>query len=612
MRREFDREIDAKVKTGKVADSLSVIMLILCVAVVFWGTLGNGFVSWDDRNYLLDNPYVHGLSADNLREIFSSFRNGNYHPLPLLSYAVEYEFFGLSSRGYHAVSLLWHAGNAILVFTFLRALRINAWAAFAATLLYALHPMRVEAVAWVTGRKDLMCTGFSLGALLAYVAWTRSGRRRDYWLVLGLFLLALLSKGTALVLPPLFLFIDRLEGRKLDRQVIMEKLPHAVLALVFTLVAFMARASFQEVLEETGFGLAAMLATGAYRLVFYYVARTLLPAPQLFSPYPPTAGILDGWVVAACLALVIFGVLFWWKQWLFSEVSIGFWFFLVALLPALFLPVVGYSADRFAYFPSIGLTYSLGWGLARISRPVVMAGVVLLPGVLLTWLTVERCKVWHDSVSLYNDSIVLFGGRSGQERNLARAYANRGNAFRDSGRRETALADYDHSVRIDPAAPQPWVWRGELLIGMGQLSAASASFEQALQLAPELSSAWIGRSIALRQLGKLDQALATADQAVRLTPNDAVAFNTRGLALRELGRYQEAIADFDRVIALAPLRFEGYLNRGGILDSLGRKDLAASDFAQVLRLDPDNRAAKAWLSINLNGAQLESSPPVRQ
>lgn len=590
-------------KTGKVADVLSVMMLTLCVAAAFWGALGNGFVSWDDRNYLVDNPYVRGVTAENLRAIFTTFRNGNYHPLPLLSYAVEYEFFGLSPRGYHAVSLFWHAGNALLIFLFLRALRINAWAAFAATLLYALHPMRVEAVAWVTGRKDLMCTGFSLGALLAYVAWTRSGRRRDYWLVLGLFLLALLSKGTALVLPPLFLLVDRLGGRQIDRQAIVEKLPHAVLALVFTLVAFMARASFQEVLEETGFGLPAMFATGVYRLVFYYAARTVLPVPQLFSPYPPTAGFLDGWVIAASLALVVIVVLLWRKQRLFPEASIGFWFFLVAMLPALFLPVVGYSADRFAYFPSIGLTYSLGWGLARISRPVVMAGVALLPGVLLAWLTVERCKVWHDSVSLYNDSIVLFEGRSGQERNLARAYANRGNAFRDSGRRETALADYDHSVRIDPVAPQPWVWRGELLIGMGQLPAAAASFEQALRLAPGLSPAWMGRSIALRQLGALDQALAAADQAVRLTPNDAVAFNTRGLVLKGLGRHQEAIVDFDRVIALAPGRFEGYLNRGGIFDSLGRKDLAARDFAKVLQLDPGNRAARAWLANNQSGDQ---------
>lgn len=576
--------------------------LVLVTIAVFWGTLDNGFVSWDDRNYFLNNPYVKGLSAGNLREIFGSFRNGNYHPLPLLAYAIEYVCYGFAPRGYHAVNLAWHAANVVLLFFLLRALRLNAAAAFAACLLFAVHPLRVEAVAWVTGRKDLMCTFFSLGAILVYLLRARSGRPGFSWGVLGLFLLALLSKGTAMVVPLVLLVVDNLCGRPLDREGLKEKWPYLALALLFVLIAVVARASFQGVLDEGGYGAVAMLAIGIYRLVFYYVARTLIPLAHLVSPYPPETNFYNPWVLAATVICLAIAALVWWRRWYCSRLAMGLWIFLVAISPALCLPVVGYSADRFAYFPSIGLAFCAGVGVERIARAWTASGTRILGAAslfvlagVLAWLTIGRCEAWRDSVSLFSDAIALFDGRTGQETNLSRAYTDRGNAYREENQLDSAVADFTQATRINPQASRPWLLLGETHLAMGQLVASAEGYGRAVQVAPELAAGWTGRSVALRKLGELPQSLAAAGEAVRLSPDDPAVYNTRGRVWKEMDRPEEALQDFNRVVELAPQRVEGYLNRGMVLRTLGRKDLADRDFLFVLQLDPENRIAKKWL-----------------
>lgn len=255
----------------------AVALLLLAVAAAFQPCLDNGFTTWDDDVYLTRNPAVSGPLVAGLRDALTSFRLGSYHPLTLLSFLVEYRLFGPHPLGYHALSLLLHAATVLLVFLLLLRLCGDALGSLAGTLLYGVHPLRVESVAWISDRKDLLSTLCFLLALAAYLAWRRDRRHRWYALSLAATLGALLAKGSALSLPVVLLLLDWLEGRKLSLASLREKLPHAALALCFGALALRARHDFQGVLEEGALSLPRTLALGVHRLTWHFLRRHVLP-----------------------------------------------------------------------------------------------------------------------------------------------------------------------------------------------------------------------------------------------------------------------------------------------------------------------------------------------
>jgi tetratricopeptide (TPR) repeat protein len=467
--------------------------LLLAVALAYLPSLGNDFVVWDDPVYVTANPLVTRLSWDSVREIFTTYLSGNYHPLPLLSYAVEYALFGPVPLPFHAVNLLLHLLVVWLAFLVVMAIDGRFETALVAALIFGIHPMRVESVAWVSDRKDLLMAAFFLASLLAYAARTRTGSRFLMPLSFCLFVGACLSKGTAVVLPAILLLVDRAMGRSVGRKSLVALTPFLAAAAFFSALAFHARASYEGVLAEGSYTLFHRFYHGAWRLFFYYLARFFQPFAPTHRLYPdvPVAGEMPAAAILLLVLLAGLGGLLWlaWRR--SPRAFFGAAFFLVAILPALAVVVYGYTADRFSYLPSIGLAYLVAhlWSAGRRAAPfrkppgavaLVAGGCCLV--LVLSVLTWRRTFVWRDSVSLWSDAIESFPDRPGTRSNRAHAFHDRGRALVRAGRPAEALEDFNEAIRLLPEEPEGYVLRAELYRGMGQDDLAAADFNRAQAL----------------------------------------------------------------------------------------------------------------------------------
>jgi tetratricopeptide (TPR) repeat protein len=434
--------------------------LLVAAALTFRPCLDNGFTNWDDPVYVTANPLVAAPSWRGVGEIFTSFVSGNYQPLVLLAYVGQRLLFGLEPGPYHAASLLLHLGNTALVWWLLLRLAGGAGAALVGAAFFALHPMRVETVAWVADQKDLLHAGFFLASLLAYAAHRERPSRLRHGLSLGFFLLALLAKATGVALPLVLLLLDYLREGRVGWARIREKVPYALLAAPFAVLALAARSGYQEVLLEAPLGAAGRVFLGGQRLFRYYLARTAapgLPTAGLYTGQPENVLASAGlWVplllvaAAGAAAVVARGR---------SRVPLfALGFFLLTLAPALTVEVLGYTADRFSYLPSVGPALLVGtaaaWLWRRAPHPAfraALAAVLLACGLLLAGLSHRRCGAWSTSVTLWTDALENYPDDPRFAWNRAYAYNYRALALlQEEDAVSRAVADLDRAVALVP------------------------------------------------------------------------------------------------------------------------------------------------------------------
>lgn len=583
---------------------LSGAVLAVLLLTVFAPVLINGFVNWDDPVYIAQNPLLHLPLLTALPAFFTSFPLGNYHPLTSVGQWLEFRLFASAPFGYHLISTLTHLLNGLLLLLLLRRLSFDLPAAFFAAALFALHPMRVEAVAWISAQKDLWCAFWLLLALHAYLGYIQGQdkeRKRYYLLSLAAFLLALLAKGSAMVLAPLLLIVDLLQQRRFDRRLWREKFPFFALSLIFGVIALMARSRFQGVLEEvTGFGDALGLAV--YRLVFPFTLRTLLPLPHAFPAYPPDGTAGKVWLLVATTGLVLLALLgmFCWRRW--RTATCGAIFFVITLLPALALPNLGYAADRFTYLASIGLAISAAALLQQYHHRAVrvrfwiMSIILVVVLLIFAWSTTRLIRTWHDSESLITEYVELYQNNPGRELYLALALETRARGRKEAGAEELAAADFAAAFRARPSRVDELINGGEWLLGEERFEEALSNFNRAQELNPASYQALVGRAMVLRRTNRFSEALAVANQALQLAPDESVVYNTRGTILQTMNRPAEALRDFSQAIALIPDAATPYINRALTYLVLGERAPAMADLESALRLDPQNLVARDWLA----------------
>jgi regulator of sirC expression with transglutaminase-like and TPR domain len=560
------------------------------VVLLYLPALGNGFVNWDDDIYVYANPQLRSIAPPSLLRAFTHIHppSGNWHPLTMVSHAVDYAMWGLRPWGHHLTSILLHGCNAALVVLLaVRLLQARGCAlskqgmlaaGVVAGLLFGLHPLHVESVAWVSERKDLLAALFYLLGVLSYLRYAGHAagavglwKDRRYLTTLLCFVLALLSKPMALSFPFVLLIIDwyPLDRLKDLRRILVEKIPFFILDLglaTVTVLAQRASGSFRPLAEVT-MGSRVLVATKAAAL---YLAKTLLPTGLLpFYSYPTRVSLWSwefGFPVVVMTAAILGCLVAVKKHRAFATALACYG---VVLLPVLGIVQIGPQAmaDRYTYLPSVALVALLGAGCGVLwdrhavaaawwKKACAVTAALLLLG-LLSWQSVRQIGVWRNSETLWS-RVVQY------EPWNTEAYNNRASYYYDRGEYEKALADYDSALRVQPS--------------LGQAHARKRR-----------SAYFNDRAITYVRLGRYAEALADEGQAIELRPTQASYYFNRGNIHFLTGRYPEARDDLDRAIAASPVPVPAYFKkRGQIYRRLGMEDKALQDMerAQGLQSEP--------------------------
>jgi len=509
-------------------------LVAFTVFACFASTLNHEFVTWDDPGTIVENVHYRGLGSDHLGWMFTTFHMGHYQPLSWVTFALDYSLWGMDPTGYHLTNVLLHVLNALLFYWLARRLLrlahgastdATAVAVMAATaaLLFAIHPLRVESVAWVSERRDVLSGSFFIATILAYLrmqAAAHASTARRHWFVLSVaFLMAsLLSKAWGMTLPFVLLALDFYPLRRFDRETVkallVEKLPWLIPASLAAATAVMAQSIGAEMQAVADHGIAARLAQAAYGLCFYLLETLfpiglspLYPLPPHLDPFEPKY-ILSAAVVIAITATAAAT----WKRWPWLLVS---WLSYAAIVfPVLGLAQTGpqIAADRYTYLSCLPWPLLAAAGLYRLSRTQLhlTAAATMAILMIIGVLTVQQASIWRDSLTLWNHVIRL-------EPNNAIAYVNRGAAFE----------------------------------AQGDLDAAAADYQAAIDINRNYADAYFGRGNVRRSRGDLDGAMADFDLTTRLRPRDPSGFANRGAVHHVRGDFALAEADYARALELA-------------------------------------------------------------
>jgi protein O-mannosyl-transferase len=574
------KQIPKKVAPVVIKEVISVkaalIAIVAVTFIAFYPILSNGFVFWDDPQYILNNP----LMFAPLKVMFfgghASIYMWNYHPLTILVYSIEHKFFGVDMMGYHAVSLLLHITNSVLVFFFVYLLlnKRNILVAFITAILFGIHPMHVESVAWGSELKDVLYTFFFLAALVCYVLYMQKGKQMKY---LGyafvLYLLSLISKGQAVTLPLSFLLVDYFLGRKFDSKMIWDKILFFALSIIFGIIAI--KAQDNSIVINNGSDAFHNFFLGFYGLSLYFLKFIAPIHLSGLYPYPNPAETGNSLPIIVKTAPLIMALLLGGIYWKFKSnkyVMFGVLFFLANIFTVLkFIPVSeAIMADRYSYIPYIGLFFVVGYGFNKLlnnpkykpnAKAIQFGGVLIL--ITLSSLTWARTMVWKDSLSFWGDAIE-------KSPTYWHPYEGVGEAYLDKGDYPSAIKYFKESIDKD-------------------ISHQNSNHSSMLNL-----------GLCYYRTKKYDSALKVYNDLIALVPDEKKAYYQRGLVEEYENPPQPelALADYSKAIDMDPGYVEAYLSRGSIyVDQLGKYDLGIADFSKALEMNPANMDAVVNIGV---------------
>jgi tetratricopeptide (TPR) repeat protein len=574
---------DPKKRTITIA---MIIALVVITFIAFFPSLQNGFTNWDDDVLLTQNPQVRDVSPAAVAKLLRSKTASTYIPLTIISFAVQYHFVKLQPGPYHAANLFFHILTVLAVFWFAYLLGGNIYVAFLAALFFGVHPLRVESVAWVTERKDVLYVFFFMASLIGYLLYRKTGKLSYYILSILLFGLSCLAKGVAVVLPLVLVLIDYFERRKFDRKAWLEKIPYLAISLGIGLIAYVLQGHTRSIQAGPAILFPNNILVGCYAILFY-LFKTILPIRlSAFYPYPegfPQAA--PAYFYLALIAVVILVGLLVGRRKRLRTVIFGVSFMFVASLPILgFIPMLGpaITADRYVYLGSVGLIFIFALGVAWLYKKckglkwavIALLGLMVL---VLVILTNQRCKVWKSSETMWTDVL----------RNHPRVqYArnSRGQYYYENKQYDQALEDFSRAVEIDPKYAKAWYNRANVFDETGVFDRAIDDFTRAIEIEPHYTMAYNNRGLTYRHKGDYEKAIADFTTALDLDPNYAKAYNNRGMVLAQVGEHPRAIDDFTRAVRIDPKNQAAYFNRAVSYYQIGDFERSRADVAALQRI----------------------------
>ena len=545
------------------------LLFISCLLVYFNSFQNELIYNWDDAGYILKNPYIDSLSWQNIKDIFSNFYFSNYQPLTLIVYAVIFKFVGTKVFLYHFVQFIFHVLNTFLVYKFISLLQNKKWISIGVALLFAVHPMHVESVAWISEMKDVLYTFFFLLALITYHYYVNKSDKKTKWylLTIFLFILSLLSKPSAVIFSVVLLAMDLYYERLWRWRTWIEKIPFFLLSLGFGIITILAQ---EGAIQELGPVLKgyerALIVIYSYIL---YLWKFFLPINLSAAyPYPiKDGGVLPTEYFIIPIAFIALCVIVYLLR-KNKKFIWGILFFTINLLMVIqIIPVGGMIAsERYTYIPYIGLSFSaltlMEKYIKNIKLNYVILGIIV---VIFTFLAHQRTYYWRNGDVLFSDVLNKYP-------RYAYGYNNRGflywdhyaiDIYKDNPQMkekyvEKALQDFTKAINLDYTYAEPFLNRGILYYNTGRPDQALADFNRFLELKPDNPDGLLNRANTLSTLGRFKEAIPDYNKYLTIKNDDPKAYMWRGIAYFNIQNYDSAIIDFNKSIEIDPDYYEPY------------------------------------------------------
>ena len=612
------------------------VFLAAAVWIVFGQALHFKFINYDDNEYVYENAgIVHGLSWRGLGWIFTHSVSSNWHPLTMLSHMLDCQFYGvLNAGGHHLTNVLLHTASVILLFLVLRDMTGARWRSAFVAAVFAVHPLHVESVAWVSERKDVLSGLFFMLTIWAYVRYVRKSSWRSYLLVVLAFVLGLMCKPMLVTVPFVLLLLDywplnRIRNSEFGirnfTSLVREKIPLLGLAAVFCVVTMLTQTGAINSTQPLSQRLANALAS-----YFIYLGQMFWPA-RLAVHYPPQEhGLSPGEIITAALVLAAISAAAWVARRKHPCLLVGWLWYLGMLVPVIGLVQVGEQAhaDRYTYLPQIGLYLMLAWLVADLSvrlrhRFVALAGLAVIILAALIFCARAQTSYWQDSETLWTHTLAVTDNNNVAHDNLgsvllqkgnvagamlhlqkalaiepddAEAHNNLGATFFKIGQTDEAIAQFQMAVALKPGFADPHNSLGNVFFQKGQTDEAIAQYQMAVALKPGFAGAHNNLGNTLCQKGLMDDAMVQFQEALAIEPDFADANYNLGNILLQKGRVDEAIIHFQKAVASRPDFSYAYYNLGAALLQKGQMDAASVQFQKTLALQPNFEEAQSDLA----------------
>jgi tetratricopeptide (TPR) repeat protein len=513
---------------------------------------------------------------------------------------METNFWGNSTSGFHLLNILLHVFSALMLVRILRKLGIRgSWLAAA---IFALHPVQVESVAWITELKNCLSGVFFLSAALAYLNYTEAGKRRSYILSLGLFILGLLSKTTIAPFPLAMLAVVWWKHSRLSwRQDIVPLLPFFLAGILFGLITlYVERTYIGTRGPEFEFSLIERCLI-AGRAIWFYLSKVFLPVNLIFT-YPRWS-VSEGiwWQYLFPAAALMVGCILWAVRKVWRAPASVFFYFTAMLLPylgffSLFTFRYSFVADHYQYLAIIG-PIVIGVGLVEMALVSVRGGWRLLKKAVSVMLLLTLGVLSWKQSRMYSDAETLYQTTITRNDNSWMAHNNLGLLLAKRGRTDEAIAHYQKALEINPNHAEAHNNLGVLLADIGRTDEAIAHYRQALEINPNYGNAHYNLGVQLADIGRTDEAMAHYQKALEINPNHVEAHTNLGLLLAKRGRTDEAIAHYQKALEINPNHGDAHYYLGIQLAQIGRTDEAIAHYRQALEINPDAIDALLNLSI---------------
>ncbi len=541
------------------------IFLLVVTLAVFWQLNSYEFINIEDDKYVTENNHIQsGITLDGFRWVFSSTDAQYWQPLTWLSLMLDYHFYGLNAGGYHVTNIIVHILSTLLLFWLFNRMTGAIWESAFVAAFFALHPLRVESVAWVAKRRDILCVFFWMLTLCLYIYYTEKPAIKRYLLVLFSFALSLMNKPVVVTLPVIMILLDYWPLKRFESKTgnlvlwqLLEKTPFFILSAVLSIITIHIRYNLDSYFVND-LPLCSRLANAPVSFVTY-LGKTFWPHDlTVLVPFPAQ---IPAWqVMSSSLLILVVSIAVITTLKRLPYLFVGWMWYSITLLPALGIIHFGHLArsDHHTYLPSIGIAMMLAWGIPSLIKNEDIRKKILLPiGItvisILAVLTWRQCVYWKNSCELLGHACLV----------TKTNYKLLASALAQKGKFEEAIAYYDKAIKKEPDVYLHYCGRGLTYDNLGQYKLAVENYNHALRLKPDYAEAFYNRGNAYDELGQYQQAIHDYNEAIRLKPDYLEAYNNRGNTYFSIGNNERGCLDAQRVCVMGNCRLLEYAkNRG--------------------------------------------------